>query len=307
MPRGPGAKLVIMRLSTVILPVYRWSEGREVWRRAEQLGFHAAYTFDHLSWREFRDTTWFGALPTLTAAAAATSRLRLGTMVASPNYREPVLFAKDLMTLDDVSGGRVTLGLGAGTATGFDASVLGGEPWGPAERAGRLAEFTELLDRLLTAPATSYQGKYYAAAEARMVPGCVQSPRIPFHIAAAGPRGMRLAARLGQGWVTFGAVRNPEAVPPEDCPAVIREQLDRLAEACAQEGRDPAQLEKVLLQGSTQERPLDSVDAFVDYAGRYAELGITEIVLHWPIPDSSFAADQAVFERIAAEGLSQLG
>ncbi|HEY3870430.1 MAG TPA: LLM class flavin-dependent oxidoreductase [Actinocrinis sp.] len=295
-----------MRLSTVILPVYRWSEGREVWRRAEQLGFHTAYTFDHLSWREFRDKTWFGALPTLTAAAAATDRLRLGTMVASPNYREPVLFAKDLMTLDDVSGGRVTLGLGAGTATGFDASVLGGEPWGPGERAGRLAEFTGLLDGLLTAPATTYQGKYYAAHEARMIPGCVQSPRIPFHIAATGPRGMRLAARLGQGWITFGAPRDPGSVPAEDCPAVVREQMDRLAEACAQEGRDVAQLEKVLLQGSTQERPLDSLDAFVDYAGRYARIGVTEIVLHWPIPDSSFAADPEVFERIAVEGLSQL-
>lgn len=295
-----------MRLSTVILPVHRWSEGRGVWRRAEELGFHTAYTYDHLSWREFRDKAWAGALPTLTAAAAATSRLRLGTMVASPNYREPVLFAKDLMTLDDVSGGRVALGVGAGTATGFDASVLGGEPWSAGERAGRFAEFVELLDRLLTEPATTHRGTYYSAVEARMIPGCVQSPRIPFHVAGAGPRGMRLAARLGQGWITFGAPRDPKAVPAEDCPAVVRGQLDRLAEACAQEGRDPAQLEKVLLQGSTQERPLDSLDAFVDYAGRYARLGVTEIVLHWPIPDSSFAADPAVFERIAAEGLDQL-
>ncbi len=90
-----------MRLSTVILPVRRWSEGgRERWRRAEELGFHAAYTYDHLSWRvPFRDGPWFGAVPTLTAAAATTSRLRLGTMVTSPNFRHPVPLAKELITL----------------------------------------------------------------------------------------------------------------------------------------------------------------------------------------------------------------
>lgn len=104
-----------MRLSTVILPVRRWSQGgREAWQRAEELGFHAAYTYDHLSWRSFRDQAWFGALPTLTAAAAATSRMRLGTLVTSPNFRHPVTLAKELISLDDISDGRITLGIGAG-------------------------------------------------------------------------------------------------------------------------------------------------------------------------------------------------
>ena len=81
-----------MRLSTVILPIYRWHEqGREVWERAEELGFHAAYTYDHLSWRvPFRDRTWFGAVPTLTAAAASTERIRLGTLVTSVKPRSPI-------------------------------------------------------------------------------------------------------------------------------------------------------------------------------------------------------------------------
>jgi alkanesulfonate monooxygenase SsuD/methylene tetrahydromethanopterin reductase-like flavin-dependent oxidoreductase (luciferase family) len=76
-----------MRLSTVIPPIHRWSEGQKIWRRAEDLGFHAAYTYDHLSWRSFRDQPWFGAVPTLTAAATATERLRLGTLVTSVNPR----------------------------------------------------------------------------------------------------------------------------------------------------------------------------------------------------------------------------
>ncbi|BDZ42506.1 hypothetical protein GCM10025865_18050 [Paraoerskovia sediminicola] len=75
-----------MRLSTVILPIYRWPEARSVWSRAEDLGFHTAYTYDHLSWRNFRDGPWFGALPTLTAAACTTTSLRLGTLVTSPTF-----------------------------------------------------------------------------------------------------------------------------------------------------------------------------------------------------------------------------
>lgn len=75
----------------MILPIYRWHEqGREVWREAEELGFHAAYTYDHLSWRTFRDKPWSGALPTLTAAAGVTGRIRLGTLVTSVKPRSPI-------------------------------------------------------------------------------------------------------------------------------------------------------------------------------------------------------------------------
>ncbi|MCZ4498779.1 MAG: putative monooxygenase, partial [Marmoricola sp.] len=78
-------------LSTVILPHQRWHDGASAsWQRAEALGFGAAYTYDHLSWRTFRDGPWFGAVPTLTAAAAVTSTIRLGTLVTSPNFRHPV-------------------------------------------------------------------------------------------------------------------------------------------------------------------------------------------------------------------------
>jgi alkanesulfonate monooxygenase SsuD/methylene tetrahydromethanopterin reductase-like flavin-dependent oxidoreductase (luciferase family) len=82
--------VVDMPLSTVILPVHRWSEGQKLWQRAEDLGFHAAYTCDHLSWRTFRDRPWFGAVPTLTAAAADTQRMRLGTLVTSVKPRSAI-------------------------------------------------------------------------------------------------------------------------------------------------------------------------------------------------------------------------
>jgi alkanesulfonate monooxygenase SsuD/methylene tetrahydromethanopterin reductase-like flavin-dependent oxidoreductase (luciferase family) len=298
-----------VRLSVVILPIYRWHEqGREVWGRAEELGFGAAYTYDHLSWRvPFRDRTWFGAVPTLTAAAGVTSTMRIGTLVTSPNFRHPVALAKDLITLDDVSDGRVTLGIGAG-GSGFDAMVLGQEPWSPRERADRFEEFVRLLDRLLSNPEVSYEGQFYSAHEARTIPGCVQQPRIPFAVAATGPRGMRLAARYGQAWVTTGDPALYETGTPEESLAAVRGQVERLGAACAEAGRDVARMPKVLLTGFTPDRgrPMESVDAFVDFAGKHAEAGIDEIVVHWPIPDTDFAADPAVFERIALEAPAQL-
>ncbi|MFE7381815.1 LLM class flavin-dependent oxidoreductase [Streptomyces zhihengii] len=297
-----------MRLSTVILPIHRWTEGQKIWRRAEDLGFHAAYTYDHLSWRSFRDGPWFGAIPALTAAATVTQSMRLGTLVTSPNFRHPVTLAKELISLDDVSGGRVTLGIGAG-GNGFDATALGQEPWTPRERADRFGEFVPLLDQLLTQDALSHRGEFYSAEEARNIPGCVQRPRLPFAVAATGPRGLRLAARYGQAWVTTGDPKLYEAGTPEQSVEALRGQLTRLGTACAETGRDVADLDKILLTGFTPDRtrPLDSVDAFVDFAGRHRELGFTEIVVHWPIPGTDFAADQGVFEKIAAEAPAQLG
>lgn len=301
-----------LRLSTVILPYRRWHEGgRSAWQRAEQLGFHTAFTYDHLSWRTFRDGPWFGAVPTLTAAAAVTDRVRLGTLVTSPNFRHPVTLAKDLISLDDVANGRITLGVGAG-GTSFDATALGQDPWTPRERADRFGEFVALLDKLLTEDGkdgVSYQGDYYSAHEVRNIPGCVQRPRLPFAVAATGPRGLDLAARHGQAWVTTGDPRLFESGTPEQSVQALRGQAERLADACAAIGRDVNGLDRILLTGFTPDRgrPLESVDAFVDFAGRHQELGFTEIVIHWPIPDSDFAADQQVFERIATEAPAQLG
>ncbi|MCI3931729.1 LLM class flavin-dependent oxidoreductase [Streptomyces sp. AN091965] len=298
-----------LRLSTVILPVTRWHEGgRERWQRAEELGFHTAYTYDHLSWRTFRDGPWFGAVPTLTAAAAATERIRLGTLVTSPNFRHPVTLAKELITLDDVSNGRITLGIGAG-GNGFDATALrraDEEPWTPRERADHFGEFLPLLDRLLTEDAVTYEGEHYAAHEARNIPGCVQRPRLPFAVAATGPRGLKLAARYGQAWVTTGDPKIFATGTPEESLEAIRGQVDRLGAACEQTGRDPGELDKILLTGFTPDRPLESFDAFVEFAGKHAALGFDEIVLHWPLPGTDFAADQKVFERIATEALAQL-
>ena len=217
-----------MRLGVVILPEHRWPVASRVWRRAEELGFDHAWTYDHLAWRTLRDDPWFGAVTTLAAAATATQRIRLGTLVASPNFRHPVPFARELIALDDVSGGRFTLGVGSGGG-GWDAVMLGQNPWSPRERSERFAEFVDLLDRLLTHPAVSYDGRYYRAVEARTYPGCVQQPRLPFAVAASGPKAMRVAASHGDSWVTVGnvddAVARGAPLPPADGARMVREQL----------------------------------------------------------------------------------
>ena len=277
-----------MRLGVLVLPTDPWPVAVARAQAVERLGYHHLWTYDHLSWRRYREQTWFAALPWLTGIAAATSRVRLGTMVASPNFRHPVTFAKEAMTLDHVSGGRLTLGIGAG-GTGYDATVLGGQILSPGERATRLADFVAATDLLLRSPAATYRGTRYTVDEARMIPGCVQQPRLPLAVAAAGRRTIRLVARCADAWITTGDA------------ATVRTHGDWLAAECAAAGRDPAEIDRIILVTNAHGRPLSSVDAFVDFVGRYAELGFTDVVFHDPRPgDPVWTEPPEIVDEIAA-------
>lgn len=285
-----------MRFGVIILPEYRWSESQRIWQRAESLGFDHAWTYDHLAWRSLRDSPWFAAVPTLVAASLVTERIRLGTLVASPNFRHPVTFAKELMTLDDVSEGRLTVGIGAG-GEGWDATMLGQDAWSRRERADRFTEFVELLDRLLREPAVSHRGRFYSADEARTYPGCVQRPRVPFAIAATGPRGMELAARYAETWVTTGT-RASEHLDGASGAALVARQIEHLTEACGRVGRDPNALDRLVVTGAGLDPGLSSVQEFRDTAARYADAGVTDLVVHWPRSSEPYAADPEIFESI---------
>jgi alkanesulfonate monooxygenase SsuD/methylene tetrahydromethanopterin reductase-like flavin-dependent oxidoreductase (luciferase family) len=294
-----------MRFGVLLLPEFRWPTARALWRRVEELGFDHAWTYDHLAWRSLRDSTWFGAVPFLAAGAVVTERIRLGTLVASPNFRHPVPFARELVTLDDLSNGRLTLGIGAG-ADGWDAVVLGQDPWSRVERADRFAEFLDLLDRLLRQPETTFEGRFYAAVEARTYPGCVQRPRVPFAVAATGSRGIRLAVTYGGTWVTTGDL-GPEGdlLDGRRGARVVAEQMARLDEACVAAGRDPTSIERLVLTGPRLDPGLSSLDAFDETAGRYAEAGVTDLVVHWPRPEQPYAGDRATFEAVFTEVCSR--
>jgi alkanesulfonate monooxygenase SsuD/methylene tetrahydromethanopterin reductase-like flavin-dependent oxidoreductase (luciferase family) len=295
-----------LRFGIVLLPQDRWSRARERWLRAEDMGFDHAWTYDHLAWRTLADEPWFATVPLLAAAAAVTERIRLGTWVASPNYRHPVPFAKDVMGLDDVSDGRLLLGLGAG-GTGWDAAVLGPAPT-PAARTRRFAEFTALLDALLTQPVTEHTGEFYEAHAARMIPGCVQRPRVPFVMAANGPRAMALAARHGQGWVTFGPSL-PDEVVDALSPSAAQERwwdglaamVERFGVEARAVGRDPASIERHLSLDGAPVFSLSSWETLQEGVERAAALGFTDVVVHWPRADGVYAGRESVLERMAAE------
>ncbi|MEU5635907.1 LLM class flavin-dependent oxidoreductase [Streptomyces rishiriensis] len=287
-----------MRYGIVILPEERWSVAAERWLRAERLGFDHAWTFDHLMWRSLRESTWFPAVPTLTAAALVTSRIRIGTLVASPNLHHPVSFAKDIMALDDISEGRMICGMGAG-ADGFDTTVFGDERPGPGVRADRFAEFVELMDLLLRQQETSYTGEHFQAVAAAMHPGCVQGPRVPFAIAGAGQRGMRLAARYAHAWVTAGRPHRFELGRFDRTIGIVRDQLARLDDACLAQGRNPATLDRMIVAGTQIGGVLASRDSFAEASGMFAELGCTDLIVFWPRPDFPFEGDVDVLDEIA--------
>ena len=289
-----------MRLGTLILPEFPWETAQPIWTRAEELRFDHAWTYDHITWRSFRNKTWFAAIPTLTAAAGVTQNIRLGTLVASPNFRHPLPFAKELIALDDISGGRFTLGIGAGSS-GWDATILGQDAWSMKERTKRFNEFIVLIDQLLCKQEVTFDGEFYSTSEARTYPGCVQQPRLPFAIAATGKKGMLLAAKYGQIWVTNGDRKQAKLMNASEGAKVVREQMLQLDEICLQIGRDPSTLQRLVLSGPRLDSGLDSVDSFHETIGRYEEIGVTDFVVHWPRHDEPYVADLVMFERIFSE------
>ena len=268
-----------IRVGVILLQTEPWAVDRERWKRAEDLGFHTAWTYDHLSWRDLKNGPWYAMVPLLAAAAQVTSTMRIGPLVASPNYRHPVPFAKEIMTLDELSGGRLTLGFGSG-GTGWDATVLGHDQWPLAERTARFLEFTDELDELLREPDVSFNGEFYAARNAMGYPGCVQRPRVPFALAGNGPRSIAKVVQHAETWVTN----------------VVPDELPRRIEIL--EAAGGGHLNRLL--STTDDLPwVASPDAFDDLAGRAQELGMTDLAIHWPRAEPPYKGPDTILDHIA--------
>ncbi|WP_433799722.1 LLM class flavin-dependent oxidoreductase [Actinomycetospora sp. CA-084318] len=282
-----------MRIGLTVLPEHPRDEATRRWRAVEELGFATGWTYDHLGWRTLVDGPWYGAVPTLSSAAMVTERIEIGPFVVSPNVRSPVPFARDVITLDELSRGRFTAALGAGTPRGYDTEVLGLPR--PASRLARFEEFTVLLDRLLTEERVTHHGEYYTAVEARNAPGCVQRPRVPFVLAADGPRTVDLAARLGEGWVTTGR-------GGDDLDAWWRGVADLVTaydEARARAGHGSASGRRILNTDGAPVYPLSSAGLVDDVVGRAGELGFTDVAVAWPRREGVFAGDEDVLTAIS--------
>jgi alkanesulfonate monooxygenase SsuD/methylene tetrahydromethanopterin reductase-like flavin-dependent oxidoreductase (luciferase family) len=286
-----------MRVGIVLLPTDRWPSQRDRWRRAEAYGFDHLWTYDHLTWGPLAHLPWGATVPALVAAASVTERVPLGTWVASPNFRHPVPFARELAGLDDVSGGRAILGVGAGPAT-IDGTVLGGPELSPGDRAERFEEFVAVLDHVLTMPVTTHQGRFFQAAGANTLFPCVQAPRLPFVVAANGPRTMRVAARYGEGWATTGV--SSRDVTDLQWWAGVAGLAERFGAVLAEAGREPASVRRMLSVDAAPTYSLVSAAHFEDVAGRAADLGFTDIVVHWPLPgEPVYDAPESILDEIA--------
>jgi probable F420-dependent oxidoreductase len=168
-------------------------------RRVEALGYSTLHLPDHLTERP-------APLPALAAAAAATTRLRIGPFVLNNDFRHPVLLAREAATIDVLSGGRLQLGLGAGYARAeYDEAGLRFDRGGV--RVERLAECVIIVKRLLEGQAVTFAGRHYQVTGHTIHPGPVQRPRPPILIGGNGPRLLALAATeadiVGLTGITF--------------------------------------------------------------------------------------------------------
>ena len=207
-----------------------WDELKAAAIQAEGLGFDSVWVYDHLLHRfEGHPTVGFWeAWTMLTALAASTERVQLGTTVLCAGFRNPALLAKMADTLDEVAGGRLILGLGAGWhEPEFDAF---GMPFD--QRVSRLEEALELMRPLLRDREVDFQGEFHRAERCEIRPRGPRDEGVPILVAAFGPRMMRITARYADQWTT-------DWLGPEK---KVREDLAKLRAACEAEGRDPSTL-----------------------------------------------------------------
>ena len=255
------------RFSFKVAPIdISWRDLSSIWKEADDAGFfYAGWVFDHFYPPRGAIRPMWESWTVLASLAAITERLRLGVMVSSNTFRHPALLAHMAASVDQVSNGRVEVGLGAGwhqaehAAFGIDLPAV-------EERWGRLAEALEILDGLLTKDSFSFDGDYFQLADATLAMKGIQKPRPPLVIGGIGPRRtLPLVARWADHWNYFD---------PGAPPGALRDAHDRLRELCAEIGRDPAEIEV-----SVQIRRPDTSDELADLAGAYLAAGADHILV----------------------------
>jgi probable F420-dependent oxidoreductase len=206
----------------------RWHDVLAMAHRVEALGFDSLWVSDHVLHDfpdEERQGPWEG-WSLLAALAASTSRITLGTNVLCSSFRNPALLAKMADTVDEISGGRLILGIGAGWHEPEYRAI--GEPFD--RRVSRFEEAIQIITGLLREGAVDFEGRYYAARECELRPRGPRPAGLPVMVGTRGPRMLRITARYADWW-NGGWPSYADRVPP---------LLASLDEACAEVGRDPA-------------------------------------------------------------------
>ncbi|MDG2308641.1 MAG: TIGR03560 family F420-dependent LLM class oxidoreductase [Candidatus Binatia bacterium] len=210
-----------------------WDEISRVWAKIEQLGFDSAWVNDHLLGpppAASADDPQLEGWTTLAALAAVTPRIEVGTLVTGVTYRNPALLAKMATTVDQISGGRLALGMGSGWFE--EEHVDYGFRFGTArERAEKLEEALQVISKLWSGEdEVSFDGKYYTLTDAPFAPSNVQKPRPPLIVGGQGKKWIvPLVGRWADGW------NASDKVSPEG----FRERVEIIQAECAKVGRDP--------------------------------------------------------------------
>jgi F420-dependent oxidoreductase-like protein len=283
-----------------------------IWKEAEALGFDSAWDFDHfIPIRGNHNNPCLEGWTLLSALAAHTSKLRIGTLVTGNTYRNPALLAKMVTTVDYISGGRVNLGIGAGWFEP-DHDAYGFPFYTPKERAERLGEALEVITKLWTQDHPSFNGKYYKLKDAPFSPPPLQKPHPPIVVGGQGKKWiMPLVARYADGW----------NVPIGVSPAGIKTRMAIVHKECERIGRNPCQIEVsvLLVLYSISDVPLagpaiklgarvlagkgvsrsilaGSAQQITDQIRPYVDAGATHIILHIEPP-----YDPELLRRFAKE------
>jgi alkanesulfonate monooxygenase SsuD/methylene tetrahydromethanopterin reductase-like flavin-dependent oxidoreductase (luciferase family) len=293
-----------IRFHVLLLPNVPWDDLRARALHCEDLGFEAIALADHfVDWTNPR-VPWFETWTSLAALAEATKTIRLSTAVTQIPLRNPAMLARQVLTLDHLSHGRVALGLGTGLTIDPSYAMAGLPNWDARERVSRFAEYIELVSLLLGQEETTWAGEWYRVDGAIMNPRPLQQPRPPLMVAALGPRMMELTARFADIWNSLSFKSD------------FAEQIAETAERCRlmdtlleRLDRDPATLERSYLMFDPTSRHhggeiayYRSPDQFRAMAEQVLALGITDIGLYYPIIPEQLPT----FEEIATEVLPSL-
>ena len=264
----------------------RWAEHLAIARRAEELGYDTLWVGDHLLYR-LPDGSTHGpweAWTLLSAIAASTSRIRLGPLVASTAFHAPAMLAKLAATVDEVSGGRLILGLGAGwNETEFRAFGF------PYDRlVSRFEEAFTIIRTLLRDGAIDFDGQFYQARDCELLPRPARPGGPPLLIGSKGERMLRITLPHVDAWNVWFADTNNR-------PAGVAPLRDLVDEICREVGRDPAAIERTVavqvcltggrgrIQGDTSRAPVvplaGSAEIMADELREYAHQGIGEVQL----------------------------
>ena len=267
-----------------------WPTTLERWRYYEGLGFDSLWVCDHFDQPSRPGGPYHEGWTLLAALAAATERVRVGVLVSSNTFRHPGLLAKEAITVDHISNGRLEVGIGAGWyVPEHEAYGLEFEP--PRQLVDRFEEAVAVIDSMLRNDVTTFHGDYYDLTDAPCRPRPLQLPRPPLTIGAKGPRMLGICAQWADRWNSSGTVDD------------LRVRNEILSEHCERIGRDPDEIIRSLYGWAAimPDDPWASADAFEEVIGRYAEAGINEFVVDHPGPERF-----PILERVATDVIPRM-